>query len=122
MGYWGAERLSSDQALDAMWVIEKSLLEQFNEAYEIGTKFAIADVVISNDQLGSLCEDSDSIVKVMISEFINELRNYTYDDTSSQDSMALTIKNTISQLVEKVVKYDLQVAEANAFWTSTQRV
>lgn len=113
MGYWGTERLSSDAAMDTIYLIEKSLLEQFNEAYEIGEQLAIADVVISNDQLGSMTYEG-GIVRVMISRFITKLSFATMFDE--------TIQNTISELIEKVVKYDLQVAQANASFSVTAGV
>ncbi len=110
MGYWGSERLDSDSALDRMWVIEEMLINQVKEAYDIGDIFAIADVVISNEQLGSDIHSQKGSKGIVVDLVEILTKMYTLETPDMQE----TILKTVSELSQKAIKYDIQVANAIA--------
>ena len=116
MGYWGSERLDSDSALDTMWVIEEMLVKQLKEAYDIGDIFAIADVVISNEQLGSNISSHNGSKGIVVDLVEILTKMYTLETPEFQT----TILKTVSELSQKVIKHDIQVANAIARDNSNQ--
>ena len=114
MGYWGTERLDSDSALDTMWVIEEMLVKQLKEAYDIGDIFAIADVVISNEQLGSNISSHNGSKGIVVDLIEILTKMYTYELSQGTPEFQTTILKTVSELSQKVIKHDIQVANAIA--------
>ena len=114
MGYWGSERLDSDSALDTMWVIEEMLVKQLKEAYDIGDIFAIADVVISNEQLGSNISSHNGSKGIVVDLIEILTKMYTYELSQGTPEFQTTILKTVSELSQKVIKHDIQVANAIA--------